>query len=84
MVGQEVLGAGSGLEVRMPITATIRRATSVAAGVILAMQVSQQPSVGAGVDASAGTAPYLVISIQNLSPAGPRGGGRPVIIGAAP
>ncbi len=55
------------------MAATIRRATSAAVGVVLATQMSQQPSVGAAVDASAGTTPYLVISIQNLSPAGPYG-----------
>ena len=65
--------AGSRLEVRMPMADTIRRATSAALGVVLATQMSQQPSVGAAVDASAGTTPYLVISIQNLSPAGPGG-----------
>jgi hypothetical protein len=57
----------------MPMAATIRRATSAAVGVVLAMQMSQQPSIGAAVDASAGTTPYLVISIQNLSPARPGG-----------
>jgi hypothetical protein len=57
----------------MPMPASIRRAARAAVGVVLATQMSQQPSVGAAVDASAGTTPYLVISIQSLSPTGPGG-----------
>lgn len=54
------------------MTATYRRVTQALVGIFLAMQIAQ-PLVGAPVDDSAGTIPYLVISIQNLSPAGPGG-----------
>ena len=54
------------------MAATYRHVTLAFPGVILAMQMAH-PLVGAVVDDTAGTAPYLVISIQTLSPAGPGG-----------
>lgn len=55
------------------MAATIRRAAGAVAGLLLAMQMSEPPWLGAAVNANRGTNPYLVISIQNLGPTGPGG-----------